>query len=305
MTALAFLTLALFLLTALGSALALLSFRSREGLALQRLAAREPAKQSAAQRSVLWREWIAQLGTVLPVSTRSLPQLRKQLVRAGFRGRSAERYFQGARLVSTLLFAAVALVVVQPAFAGANWPIAAGAGAAMGYIAPGQYLLVRARRRHRALSRGLPNALDLMVVCVEAGLGIDQTTLQVSKELKSAHPEICSEFALMNLELRTGKSRVEALHNLAERTGVDDLKKLVAVLIQTDKFGTSIGQCLREHADYIRTMARQRAEAQAAKLAVKLVFPIFFCVLPSLFVVTVGPAITHMVRDLVPMIENL
>jgi len=140
---------------------------------------------------------------------------------------------------------------------------------------------------------------------VESGLGIDQTTLQVAKELHWAHPEICGEFTVMNLELRAGIRRAEALHNLAERTGVDDVKKLVAVLVQTDRFGTSIAQSLRGHAEYLRTMARQRAEERASKLAVKLVFPIFFCVLPSLFVVTIGPVITRLVRELIPMIENM
>ncbi len=163
----------------------------------------------------------------------------------------------------------------------------------------------RILRRRRAIARGLPNALDLMVVCVEAGLGIDQTTLQVAKELQSAHPEICSEFTVMNLELRAGKRRAEALHNLADRAGVEDLRKLVAVLVQTDRFGTSIAQSLRGHADYLRAMARQRAEERASKLAVKLVFPIFFCVLPTLFVVTIGPVMTRLVRDLLPMIENM
>ena len=174
-----------------------------------------------------------------------------------------------------------------------------------GYMAPGHYLLWRIGRRQHAIGKGLPNALDLMVVCVESGLGIDQAVIQVAKELHEAHPEICDEFAVMNLELRAGKRRAEALHNLAERTGVDDLKKLVAVLVQTDRFGTSIAQSLRGHADYLRTLARQRAEEKAAKLAVKLVFPIFFCVLPSLFVVTIGPVLTKLIRDLLPMIENM
>jgi tight adherence protein C len=109
----------------------------------------------------------------------------------------------------------------------------------------------------------------------------------------------------MNLELRAGKRRAEALHNLADRTGVEDVKKLVAVLVQTDRFGTSVAQSLRGHADYLRSMARQRAEERAAKLAVKLIFPIFFCVLPSLFVVTIGPVIMRLVRDLIPMIESM
>ena len=144
-----------------------------------------------------------------------------------------------------------------------------------------------------------------MVVCVESGLGIDQTMLQVAKELQSAHPEICAEFTVMNLELRAGTRRADALHNLADRCGVEDVKKLVAVLVQTDRFGTSIAQSLRGHAEYLRQIARQRAEERASKLAVKLVFPIFFCVLPALFAVTVGPVLTHLIRDLIPLIENM
>jgi tight adherence protein C len=181
----------------------------------------------------------------------------------------------------------------------------AGAGAALGYCGPSQYLSLRIKRRQRAIEKGLPNALDLMVVCVESGLGLDQTIVQVAKELQFAYPDICDELAVVNLEMRAGKRRAEALHNLAERTGVEELRKLVAVLVQTDRFGTSVSQSLRGHSEFMRVMARQKAEERAAKLAVKLVFPIFFCVLPSLFVVTVGPVLTRLVRDLLPAIQNM
>jgi tight adherence protein C len=164
---------------------------------------------------------------------------------------------------------------------------------------------LKRRRRERELRRGLPNALDLLVVCVESGLGLDQAIMQVSKELMSAHPEISEEFALINLELKAGKRRVEALRNLADRTGVEDIKRLAAVMIQADRFGTSIGQSLRGHSDYMRVQKRQQVEEKAAKLGVKLVFPIFFCILPSLFVVTVGPMVVRIVRDLLPMMNNM
>jgi tight adherence protein C len=134
---------------------------------------------------------------------------------------------------------------------------------------------------------------------------LDQAILQVSKELDKAHPEISEEFSLVNLELKAGKRRVEALRNLGERTNVDELKKLVAVLIQADKFGTGIAQSLRGHADFMRVQSRQVAEEKAAKLGVKLVFPIFFCILPSLFVVTVGPVAVKIVRELLPMMQNI
>src|SRR5580700_1331783 len=256
--------------------------------------------------SLIWQQLVSRIGSLVPASPKDLPRLKKRLIRAGFRGQDAPRYFNGARVVSTVAFALAALLAGQQSqVALDNLFYLTGIAAVVGYIAPMQYLSFRIRRRQRAIEKGLPNALDLMVVCVESGLGLDQTVIQVAKELQFAYPEICDEFTLMNLEMRAGKRRVEALHNLAERAGVEELRKLVAVLIQTDRFGTSIAQSLRGHSDYMRVMARQRAEERAAKLAVKLVFPIFFCVLPSLFVVTVGPVMTHLVRDLIPMVQNM
>ena len=301
------LTAALFLLVAAGIAWAGLGAGTWRARGVQRIAA--PASQAADVQpspALIWRDLVSRIGTVVPASARDLPRLKRRLMRAGFRGQNAASCFQGARLLATLLFAAAALVGGwQSPSANDNLLLVTGAGAAFGYLAPMQYLMLRIRRRQHAIARGLPNALDLMVVCVESGLGIDQTMLQVAKELQTAHPEICSEFTVINLELRAGKRRAEALHNLADRCGVEDVKKLVAVLVQTDRFGTSIAQSLRGHADYLRTMTRQKAEERASKLAVKLVFPIFFCVLPSLFVVTIGPVITRLVRDLIPMIENM
>jgi tight adherence protein C len=162
-----------------------------------------------------------------------------------------------------------------------------------------------AKGRQKQIQRGLANALDLMVVCVESGLGLDQAVMQVAKELEHAHPEISEELAIVNLELKAGKRRAEALRNLADRTAVEDLKKLVAVLIQADRFGTGVAQSLRAHADYMRIQARQVAEEKAAKLGVKLVFPIFFCILPSLFVVSVGPVVMKIMRELIPMMNNM
>jgi tight adherence protein C len=177
--------------------------------------------------------------------------------------------------------------------------------AAVGFFGPNEYVKLVAQRRQKQIQRGLSNSLDLMVVCVESGLGLDQAIMQVAKELEHAHPEISEEFSLVNLELKAGKRRIEALRNLAERTGVNDLKKLVAVLIQADRFGTGVAQSLRGHADYMRVQARQVAEEKAAKLGVKLVFPIFFCILPTLFVVTVGPVAVRIVRELIPMMMSI
>jgi len=266
----------------------------------------DPPAELLPSSTQIWRELVSRLGAMAPASARDMPRLKRLLVRAGYRNASAAGYFQGARLVATVSCGAAALLWAWRSYASlGNLILTTAAAAAVGFVAPMQYLQFRVRRRQRAIARGLPNALDLMVVCVESGLGMDQTMLQVAKELQRAHPEICSEFTMMNLELRAGSRRAEALHNLADRTGVEDVKKLVAVLVQTDRFGTSIAQSLRGHADYLRTMARQRAEERASKLAVKLVFPIFFCVLPSLFVVTIGPVMVRMVRELIPMIENM
>lgn len=298
-------TLSILIFVCISAVTVLVALRVGRGhaRAVERLAAAD-ATPVLASPHLAWHELVARIGTFVPASSKDLPALKRRLMRAGFRNPKAAVVLGGMRLFGASVCSVLGL-------AGALWltsenlPLLIGAGALIGYMAPGQYLAHRIRRRKRAIQKGLPNALDLMVVCVESGLGLDQTTLQVAKELEHAHPEICDEFAVMNLEMRAGKSRADALHNLADRTGVDDLKKLVAVLVQTDRFGTSIAASLRTHAGYMRTMAYQRAEEQASKLPVKLVFPIFFCVLPSLFVVTLSPVITQLVRELIPMIENM
>ncbi len=272
--------------------------------AVERIASRSTATaEDLSSPSDAWRQMVGRIGSFVPASPRDLPVLKRRLVRAGFRSPNASRFFSGMRLVAAVILAMVG-IIVGLSMTPENLAATIAAGALLGYVGPGHYLAMRIRRRQRAIAKGIPNALDLMVVCVESGLGLDQAILQVSNELHHAHPEICDEFAVINLEMRAGKSRAEALHNLAERTGVEDLRKLVAVLIQTDRFGTSIATSLRGHADYMRVMVHQRAEEQASKLPVKLVFPIFFCILPSLFVVTLGPVMTKLVRDLLPLLQN-
>lgn len=254
----------------------------------------------------MWRELVEWAGSFLPASPHSMPLLRRRLARAGFRNPAAVGRFRGLQAVlAVLLSAAAALAGWDCYLTGERLWMLAGAAGLAGYLAPTRLLMMRIGRRRRAIERSLPNALDLMVVCVESGLGLDQTIVQVAHEMRPVFPEIADEFTVVNLELRAGKRRADALHDLGERTGVEDLKKLVAVLIQADRFGTGISLSLRGHSDYMRSMARERAEEKAAKIAVKLVFPIFFCILPSLFVVTIGPVAARLVRELIPMIENM
>jgi len=242
----------------------------------------------------------------VPQSPKDTTIMQRRLIRAGLRNPNALKLLYGAKFISGILVPVVTFGVVanQPWDSSTKF-MATLAAIAIGFFMPNEYVRMMAGKRQKALRRGLPNALDLMVVSVESGLGLDQAVVQVAKELEHAHPEISQEFALMNLELKAGKRRIEALRNLAERTGVDDLKKLTAVLIQADRFGTSIAATLRNHAEYMRLQTRQVAEEKAAKLGVKLVFPIFFCIMPSLFVVTVGPMAVKVVRELLPMIQNM
>jgi tight adherence protein C len=156
-----------------------------------------------------------------------------------------------------------------------------------------------ANRQHR-ITLGLPDALDLTVICVEAGLALDQAMMRVGEDLRHAHPELSDEFHLVNLEMRAGKPRAEALRNLAARTGVADIRALVATLIQTDRFGTSVAQALRVHSDSLRTERRQRAEEQAAKTTIKMVIPLVLFILPSIMFVSLGPAVIQLIRTLMP-----
>ena len=177
-------------------------------------------------------------------------------------------------------------------------------GLALGYLLPGMVLARLAKRRAHRIRLSLADMLDLLVVSVEAGLGLDQAISRVGAELAFAYPELSDELRLINLELRAGKARSEALRNLADRTGVDDLSSLVTMLIQTDKFGTSVAQSLRVYSETLRTKRRQRAEEAAAKTGVKMVFPLVFCIFPAIWVVTIGPAAIRFVTVLFPLIEN-
>lgn len=266
----------------------------------------EAAEVSPSHPSLAFRDMLERLGKVLPQSPKDATVMQRKLIRAGIRNENALKILFGAKVACGVTFPLLMMLAVAHSEAdSSNKIMAVLAAGAMGFFGPNEYVKMRMRKRQKHIRKGLPNALDLMVICVESGLGLDQAIVQVSKELEHAHPEISEEYAFVNLELKAGKRRVEALRNLGDRTAVDDLKKLVAVLIQADRFGTGIAASLRGHADYMRVQARQIAEEKAAKLGVKLVFPIFFCVLPTLFVVTVGPIAVKIMRELVPMMKSL
>jgi tight adherence protein C len=243
---------------------------------------------------------LKRMGAMAPRSARELPKLRQRLVTAGYRSREALVVFFGIRLGFAVLFfvlAATPLIVGRP-----NLPMAL-AMCAVGYVLPGIVLARLAKKRQHRMRLGLPDALDLLVVSVEAGLGLDQALQRVAEELMFAHPELCDEIRLINLELRAGTSRSEALQNLARRTDLEDIGSLVTMLVQTDKFGTSVAQSLRVHSETLRTKRRQRAEEAAAKTGAKMVFPLVICIFPAIWVVTLGPAVIKFIQILLPMAQ--
>jgi tight adherence protein C len=252
-------------------------------------------------RSVI--QALKRMGAMAPRSTKEMGKLQQRLVTAGYRGREAMVTFFGIRLGLAVLFFAVGGAVV-PMFVGHSNLALALAVCAVGYVLPSMALARMAKKRQHKMRMGLADALDLLVVSVEAGLGLDQALQRVSDELMFVHPELCDELRLINLELRAGTARAEALHNLARRTQLDDIISLVTMLVQTDKFGTSVAQSLRVHSETLRTKRRQRAEEAAAKTGAKMVFPLVICIFPAIWVVTLGPAVIKFVQILLPMAQQ-
>jgi len=243
---------------------------------------------------------LKRLGKYAPQSPSELGKLQKRLVCAGYRNKEAIAVFIGIRLGCAIV---AFLVAASPLVVRPNLFLALGV-AAVGYLLPSMALGRMATKRQHRIRLSLADVLDLLVVSVEAGLGLDQALQRVGVELAATHPDLSDELRLINLELRAGTGRSEALRNLADRTGVDDLSSLAAMLIQTDKFGTSVAQSLRVHSETLRTKRRQRAEEAAAKTGVKMVFPLVFCIFPAIWVVTIGPAAIKFVQVLFPMAQK-
>lgn len=241
------------------------------------------------------------MGGKLPRSPAEMSRQERRLAQAGYRRKDAVLLLNGSHVAVVLLSLGVCLVLGylyrQPILSCA---VSLFVGAAI----PDIWLRTTIDRRKMEIQFGLPDAMDLAVIAVEAGLGLDQALVRVGDEIKVAHPALSDELRLRNLEINMGRSRADALRNLAERTGVEDLKALVAILIQTDKFGTSVGQALRTFSESLRIKRRQRAEEQAAKLAIKMVVPMVLFIFPGVFIVVLGPAFIAIVRDLLPTLAG-
>jgi tight adherence protein C len=223
--------------------------------------------------------------------------LKSRLVRAGIRDPKAINYLVAAKLVAAFLLPL--LILIPLIFRASATPSTAliallvSAGGIVGLYLPDFILERKAKRRKLAFEEGFPDAMDMLVVCVEAGLGLDAAIQRVGKELMISHPELSTELKLVSLELRAGKGRADALRALADRTAMDDVKSLVSILIQAEHFGTSVAEALRSHSNEMRTLRLQRAKERAAKLPVTLIFPIIFFIFPSLFLVVLGPSVVR------------
>jgi tight adherence protein C len=246
------------------------------------------------------------IGSRVPSSDGEVANLKMDLVRAGFRGENALPVFYGLRIVATLvmLFCCIMMEAKMPPNPVLKMGLMA-SGIGAGWVLPRFFLEKRVAKRQEILRLSLPDALDLMVVSIEAGLGLDQAIQHVAKELAPSHPQLSEEMQLVTLEMRAGKRRSDALRNFAERTGEAEFRKLVAILVQNDRFGTSMGESLRTHSDFMRTRRRQDAEERAGKVGVKLVFPIFFFILPSMLVVAAGPGLLQVFKYLFPMMKQI
>jgi len=262
---------------------------SRSGNAPLTLALDHPDLPAAQAAAV---DVFRMMGEALPSWAARTPELRGALAAAGYRWPSAVFVLLGIKCASVLMLGAVgawAAVTFGNQASGALLPAAC--GLAFGYMVPDRILSRLARHRSTLMRRGLPAALDLMVLAVEAGQALDASILDTSKGLRMSYPDLASEFTQLHLELRANTSREDALRNFSRRTRDSEIQKFAALMIDTDRFGTSLGPALRVHARYLRTRFRQGAQERARKVSVKLIFPVFFLIFPSVILVTLGPAV--------------
>ena len=230
---------------------------------------------------------VEHLERVLPRSQAEVSVIQQRLIRAGYRKDSAVRIFYGAKVlvpISLCLFFTVTRIAYFNPF------LVYALSLGLGFLAPDFWLGRRISSRQSHIRRGLPDVLDLMIICIEAGQSLDQATTRTGEELHIAQPAISDELGIVSLEQRAGRPRADAWKNFADRTGVESVRNLVSVLVQSEKFGTSVAKTLRVHSDTLRTQRRQKVEEQAAKTTIKLIFPLVLFIFPSLFLVILGPA---------------
>lgn len=233
------------------------------------------------------------LSRLVPKSPKDMSRLRRRLARAGYYSGGAAVLYSVSELALPVVAAVVAVAILGFNRTGILVALFVGV---IGYFVPGLFLQQRIALRKKQIRNGLADVLDLLIVCLEAGTSLDQAMVKATEELAIAYPALAQELQTLITETRAGKPRLEAFKNLAQRTGVDEVRALVAMLVQTDRFGTSVSQALRTFAKTARTRRKQRAEEQAAKVGVKLVFPLVFLLFPAFYVVTLGPAIIQFVR---------
>ena len=241
--------------------------------------------------------WLQNFGERVASGRKDLFETRQKLIRAGYRGQDAVPLYYSMRVLS-LVVGAVVIIAMVPSLQGRNLLIWVVAGGAVFWMLPAGVLRRKIRLRQKEIQIALPDALDMLVICVEAGLGLNQALVRVSDEVENMSSVLSEELQIVNLEMRAGTPREDALRNLGERTDVPDLRALATMLIQTDRFGTSIAQALRVHSDTLRTKRRQRAEEAAAKTTIKMVPPLVFFIFPAIFVVVLGPAMLHLMNEL-------
>jgi len=235
---------------------------------------------------------LQRLASFLPKSPKEMSRVQKRLVHAGYHGLGPAVVFTAFECALPVLFGGAMFFFVR----GPQTFVLTLFAAMVGYVAPGLVLRRLIARRQKVIQNGLPDALDLFIVCLEAGSSLDQAILKSGQDLDVPYPPLAEELRMITTEMRAGKPRIDAFKNFASRTGVDDVRALVNMLVQADRFGTSIALALRTHADASRTKRRQRAEERAQKIGVKLVFPLVFCLFPAFYVVVLGPAVIKFVH---------
>jgi len=289
--------LALFLLMASGGLL--LFFRegssSRVDEAIQTRSKPKSVLGSLRNAGSSLRAGLESFQNVLPKSKQEVSIVLVRLGRAGYREESAVRMFYGSKVALPLLLCALALMTGLSKMVGPFFVYATALG--VGYLLPDFWLGKRISARQKRIRLGLPDVLDLIVICVEAGLSLDHATARSAQELKTSHPDLCDELKMVVLEQRAGRARSEAWKMMAERTDEASIRNLVSMIVQSEQFGTSVAKTLRIHSDTLRKQRIQSVEEQAAKTSVKLVFPLVLFIFPALFLVCLGPAVIVMMES--------